>query len=148
MIRRRAPFIKMPGDGNKRFGDTELTQAFETGVVTTRATRRQIVNAAAQAAGLPGSGGAAGALCCGDALTGGGTGVGATGGGSGTGTGSTTQQLTAKVSGLKTTMSDVNAVLVNQSQLNSDYTLLLGDLYTQSGFTPPIPIPTDPTGPS
>lgn len=146
MIRRRAPFIKLPGDGNKRFGDTELTQAFETGVVTTRASRRQIVNAAAQAAGLPGSGGATGALCCGDALTGGGTGVGATGGGSG-GTG-TDQILTAKVTGLKINMASVTDNLNDQSVRNGEYSLLINDLYTQSGFTPPIPVPTDPTGPS
>lgn len=144
MIRRRAPFIKLPGDGNKRFGDTELTQAFETGVVTTRASRRQIVNAAAQAAGLPGSGGAIGALCCGDALTGGGTGVGATGGSSSSGTGSTSQQLIAKVSGLKTTMSDVNSTLTYQTAFNGDVTTLISDLYSQAGYTPPIPIPVDP----
>lgn len=147
MIRRRAPFVKLPGDGRARFLDTELTQSFETGIVTTRPSRRQIVNAAAQSAGIPGSGGTTGALCCGDAQTGGGTGVAATGGG-GTGGLGTDQVLTAKVTGLKINMASVTDNLTEQATRNGEYSLLINDLYTQSGYTPPIPVPTDPSGPS
>jgi hypothetical protein len=45
MKRTRPPFIKTPGDGRKRFGDTELTQAFETNRSTTSPSLRQIVAA-------------------------------------------------------------------------------------------------------
>lgn len=43
MRRTRPPFIKTPGDGRKRFGDTELTQAFETDYATTAPSRRQVL---------------------------------------------------------------------------------------------------------
>lgn len=46
MRRTRPPFIKTPGDGRKRFGDTELTQAFETDRATTSPSLRQIIAAA------------------------------------------------------------------------------------------------------
>lgn len=141
MIRRRAPFVKLPGDGRSRFLDTELTQSFETGTVTTRPSRRQIVNAAAQSVGLTGSGGVTGALCCGDVSTGGGTGVGTVGV---TGTSTTDATLTAKVTGLRSNMDDVTQNLTNQSTLNTEYSTLINDLYTQSGYTPPFPVPTDP----
>jgi len=140
-MRRRAPFVKMPGDGRSRFTDTELTQSFDYGTASPRPTRRQIVNAAAQAAGLPGSGAVTGALCCGDSLTGGGTGVGA--GATTTGPGSTAV-LSAKVAGLKSSMATTNQTLTQQVTFNSDVSTLLTDLYTQTGYTSPIPIPTDP----
>ena len=139
MMRRRAPFVKLPGDGRSRFTDTELTQSFDSGQTTTRASRRQIVNAAAQAAGIPGSGGTTGALCCGDALTGGGTGVGAGATTTGTGSGNA---LTAKVAGLKNSMTTVNETLTQQVSFNADVSLLFSDIYTQTGKTPPIDIPS------
>jgi hypothetical protein len=137
MMKRRAPFVKMPGDGRARFSDVELTQSFETVQSQTRASRRQIVNASAQAAGVAGSGNVTGALCCGDAVTGGGTGVGTNPQGASPGT-----TIPAKVAGLKQNISTVNTTLTQQTSLNSDITLLLSDLYTKTGYTPPIDIPT------
>jgi len=145
-MRRRAPFVKLPGDGNNRFGNTELTQAFEPyAATTTRPSRRQIINAAALAGTNTG-------VCCGTAVTGGGTGVGTspgtTGGTGSQGTGSTVGTVSAKVTGLMREMNEVAVRFDQQTDLNSDITLLLNDLYTQTGYTPPIPVPTDPTGPS
>lgn len=138
MMRRRAPFVKMPGDGRARFNDTELTQSFDYGTTATRPSRRQIVNAAAQAAGIPGSGGTTGALCCGDALTGGGTGVGT----STSGTGGTDSTLAGKVAGMKASLTSVSATLTQQVVFNNDYNTLFSDIYSQTGYTPPIDIPT------
>ncbi len=138
-MRRRAPFVKMPGDGRSRFTDTELTQSFDYGTASPRPTRRQIVNAAAQAAGIPGSGAVTGALCCGDALTGGGTGVGA----SPSGTGGVDSTLAGKVAGMKASLTSVNATLTQQVTFNTDYNILFSDIYSQSGFTPPIDIPSE-----
>ena len=140
-MRRRAPFVKMPGDSNNRFGNTELTQAFEVLVgATTIPSRRQIVNAAALS-------GTRSNICCDTTVVSGGSGSSTTSSGTGVNTqsGSTVQ---AKLSGIKTELNDVDYKFDQQTLLNSDITLLLSDLYTQTGYTPPIPVPTDPTNPS
>jgi hypothetical protein len=129
---RRAPFVKMPGDGRARFRDVELTQAFENPTVAKTASRRQIVSRAA--------GNAAGE-CCSTTADGGTGGV----------TGNTTQQgqidnLTGRVSSLGN-LANKNQQ-VNDDRYNSQQIVignlitLISDLYTQSGFTPPIDIPT------
>ena len=138
MMRRRAPFVKMPGDGRARFTDTELTQSFDYGTASPRPSRRQIVNAAAQAAGLPGSGGTTGALCCGDVQTGGGTGVGTTP----SGNGNPDSVTIGKLAGIKANLTSVSATLTQQVVFNNDYNTLFSDIYSQTGYTPPIDIPT------
>jgi hypothetical protein len=137
---RRAPVIKTPGDGQKRFGNTELTQSFENPTTKLMASRRQIVSRAA--------GDAAGECCSTTADP-----------GSGGVTGNTTQQgqintLTGRISSLsnltyKNQQSNDQRFNDQQVVIN-DLITLITDLYTQGGWTPPIDIPTvEPvTGPS
>lgn len=137
---RRAPVIKTPGDGQKRFGNTELTQAFENPIARITASRRQIVSRAA--------GNDAGE-CCATTADGGSGGV----------TGNTTQQgqidtLTGRIASLSNLTyknQQSNDQRFNDQQIViNDLITLISDLYTQGGWTPPIDIPTvEPvTGPS
>lgn len=129
---RRAPVIKTPGDGQKRFGNTELTQAFENPIARLVASRRQIVSRAA---------GDNAGECCATTADGGSGGV----------TGDTTQQgqintLTGRLASLgngvaKYQITTDEAIMRQQIVMN-DLITLITDLYTQSGFTPPISIPT------
>jgi hypothetical protein len=146
-MRRRAPFVKLPGDGNNRFGNTELTQAFEYARLTGASTsRRQIVTAAALAGSRTNE-------CCNTTVAGSEgsstvSGQTTTSNSGNIGSQNSTGNLRGVTTGLKLELGDVNTKIDQQSALNTDVVVLLTDLYTQSGYTPPIPLPTDPTNPS